>query len=103
MKKKLLFVIPSLEAGGAEKSLVNLLNTINFERHEVDVLLFKNAGLFLRLVPKEVRIIALEDDYTTFTQPFFSSVTNFAKQGKMRLALSRLAFTSKIPLSKTTE
>ena len=95
MKKKLLFVIPSLEAGGAEKSLINLLNTIDLQKYEVDLLLFKNAGLFLKLVPKEISIISLKGDYKTFTQPIFSSVANFTKQGKLNLALSRLAFTFK--------
>ncbi len=95
MKKKLLFVIPSLEAGGSEKSLVNLLNTIDLQQYEVDLLLLKNAGIFLKLVPKEVNIISLEGNYKIFTQPLFSSILGFLKKGKFDLVISRLVFTLK--------
>ena len=30
--KKILFVMPSLDSGGAEKSLVNLLNIIDYKK-----------------------------------------------------------------------
>lgn len=56
-RKKLLFVISALEAGGAEKSLVNLLNQMDYRKYDVDLLLFKRQGAFLKQVPKEVRII----------------------------------------------
>ena len=39
MKKKLLFVIDSLTIGGAEKSLVSLLNLIDSSNYEIDLLL----------------------------------------------------------------
>ena len=41
MKKKLLFVIPTLYNGGAEKSLLSLLQTIDAEEYDIDLLLFK--------------------------------------------------------------
>lgn len=102
MKKKLLFVIPSLEAGGAEKSLVNLLNTIDLKLYEVDLILFKNAGLFLKLLPTAVNIIPLEGDYKTFTQSLFSSITDFITRGKFSLAFSRIAFTFKNTTNKNS-
>lgn len=95
MKKKLLFVIPSLEAGGGEKSLVTLLNTIDLQKFEVDLILLKNAGIFLKLVPKQVTIIPLEGDYKIFTQSVFFAVFDFMKKGKIGLAFSRLLFTFK--------
>ena len=55
--KNILFVMPSLGSGGAEKSLVNLLNLIDYETYTVDLLLFKREGLFLSQIPKEVRIL----------------------------------------------
>jgi len=54
--RKILFVMPALYGGGAEKSLVNLLNLMDYEKYDVDLLLFKREGLFLPQVPKEVRI-----------------------------------------------
>ena len=45
--RKILFVMPALYGGGAEKSLVNLLNLIDYKKYAVDLLLFKQEGLFL--------------------------------------------------------
>lgn len=58
MKKKLLFVIPTLYNGGAEKSLVSLLQTIDAEEYDIDLLLFKEMGMFLKQVPDYVNIIS---------------------------------------------
>lgn len=57
MKKRILFVIDSLHSGGAEKSLVSLLSLIDYKKFDVDLLLFKKEGLYLPLVPKEVRFL----------------------------------------------
>ncbi len=59
--KNILFVMPSLGSGGAEKSLVNLLNLIDYEKYAVDLLLFKREGLFLSQIPKEVRLLQPTD------------------------------------------
>ena len=51
MKKKILFVNISLVNGGAEKSLVNLLNEMPEDQYEIDLLLFRKEGMFLPQVP----------------------------------------------------
>lgn len=61
MKKKLLFVIDSLCIGGAEKSLTSLLNTIDYKKYAVDLLLFKEGGDFERYIPKEVNILGVPE------------------------------------------
>lgn len=55
--KKILFVIYSLNNGGAERSLVNLLTEIDFTKYEVDLLLFAREGMFLAQVPDSVNIV----------------------------------------------
>lgn len=55
--KKLLFVMSNLQNGGAERSLVNLLQLIDYSRYEVDLLLFQECGMFLKQVPKQVRFV----------------------------------------------
>ena len=57
--KKILFVMPSLDSGGAEKSLVNLLNIIDYKKYNIDLLLLKQEGLFLNQIPKEVNLLPL--------------------------------------------
>jgi glycosyltransferase involved in cell wall biosynthesis len=57
MKKKLLFVIESLTCAGAEKSLVSLLNLLDYSRFDVDLQLFSYGGELERYLPKEVNLL----------------------------------------------
>ena len=57
MKKKILFVIESLNLGGAEKSLVTLLNNLNYDLISVDLMLFYRNGIFEKYCPPEVKIV----------------------------------------------
>lgn len=92
MKKKILFVIPNLGAGGAEKSLVNLLNELDYNLYEVDLLLFSKTGLFFNQLPKEVNLVDLNSDYITFQNSLPQSIYQFLIKGKFRLALYRFFF-----------
>jgi len=42
MKKKLLIVSHALELGGAERSLIGLLNAFDFEKYDVDLFLLRH-------------------------------------------------------------
>ncbi len=55
-KKKLLFTAYSLNLGGIETALINLVNRINLDKYEVDILLEKKEGIFLDTVKKEINI-----------------------------------------------
>lgn len=57
MKKRLLFVIDSLICAGAEKSLVSLLNQLDYSKYEVDLQLFAYGGELEVYVPKEVNVL----------------------------------------------
>lgn len=57
MKKKILFVIDSLACAGAEKSLVTLLNLLDYEKYEVDLQLFNYGGELEELVPEQVHVL----------------------------------------------
>lgn len=92
MKKKLLFVIPSLELGGAEKSLVNLLNEIDYNRYDVDLFLFYKQGGFLSTVPKEVTFLENTKDFKIFSKTLLVSFFTFIFNGQIIKALYRLIF-----------
>ncbi|MEO3945385.1 glycosyltransferase [Gorillibacterium sp. CAU 1737] len=92
MKKKLLFIIPSLSAGGGEKSLVTLLSQLDYTRYEVDLFLLHPEGLFLDFLPREVRVLPLPDTWKTFALPLVESVRSFLAEGKVSLARHRLQF-----------
>ena len=57
MKKNLLIVIDSLGSGGAEKSLINLLGFIDYDRVEVDLLMFGRGGINEEYLPCEVNVL----------------------------------------------
>lgn len=64
-KKRLFFVIDSLGVGGAEKSLVTLLNLLDYSHYEVDLQLFAYGGTFEQFLPKDVNVLP-PLNYTSF-------------------------------------
>lgn len=56
MKKKLLFINGHLNAGGVERSLVDVLKHFDYERYQVDLLLLEEKGDYISEVPTEVNI-----------------------------------------------
>lgn len=99
-KKNLLFVIPSLSAGGGEKSLVNLLNQIDYNLFNVDLFMFNHDGLFMDFVPKEVKILPLPETYKLFSLTFLKSIKELLKNVKLSVAYNRVIFTLKNKCSK---
>jgi len=55
-KKKLLFLGIIMNAAGTEQSFLKFINCIDFEKYEVDLILAKNEGLFMKLIPTQVNI-----------------------------------------------
>lgn len=92
MKKDILFIIPSLSAGGGEKSLINLLEQIDYKRYNVDLFALNKEGLFLDFVPSEVNIIENSIDLEIFKLPLHKSIIKFLSKGKLQLAINRIMF-----------
>lgn len=57
MKKKLLFINGHLNPGGCERSLVDVLQHIDYSLFDVDLLLLEDTGDYLREVPDCVNVI----------------------------------------------
>lgn len=49
-----MFLIPSLRGGGAERTLINLLKKLDYERYDVDLVVVSKMGPYLREVPSGV-------------------------------------------------
>lgn len=92
MKKDLLFVMPSLSSGGGERSLVNLLSQIDYNLYNVDLLLFNHEGLFMGLIPDQVRLLPIPGTFHIFGQGLGTSVLTYLRQGQFTLAYSRFMF-----------
>lgn len=96
MKKQLLFIHPTMQFGGAEKSLQTLLSLLDYEKYDVDLLLFRRDGSLLELLPEQAHLIELPQDAQTFSMPIAASCKTFLKQGKLNKALARLRFSQAV-------
>ncbi|MBT2709485.1 glycosyltransferase [Pseudomonas sp. ISL-84] len=95
MKKNLLFVIPSLSAGGGEKSLVNLLSQINYDLYNVDLFMLNQEGIFMEFLPKQVNVLSLPETYKLFSLPLLNSTWKLLQNRKLSLIYHRIIFTIK--------
>ncbi len=70
MKKKLLFINGHLNTGGVEKSLIDLLKHLDYDRYEVDLLLLETIGDYAAEVPAQVKVNlrSLENTYGALGQ-----------------------------------
>src|SRR5512136_1533194 len=55
-KHKLLFVLPSLGGGGAERASIDLLRSIDRERFQITLALFTRSGRFLQELPADIPV-----------------------------------------------
>lgn len=101
MKKKVLFVIPTLRMGGAEKSLVSLLRSLNADMLEVDLLLLEAGGVLQGEVPQWVRILEADPVTRGMTLEMRYYFADLLRAGKLAAAASRLWITLRARTSKT--
>jgi len=73
-KINILFVIPSLNGGGAERVFVNIIRTIDDQKFNKKLLLIDDSGVFVKLIPPDVEIIAMQSRQTRFS--FFQLLKN---------------------------
>lgn len=59
-KKKVLFVVPSLHGGGAERVMVTLLKHLDRKKFSLNLALVKKEGTYLKDVPNDVEIYDLK-------------------------------------------
>lgn len=60
MKKKILFLIPSLDGGGAERTLVNILNHLNTDEcFEITLVVVSYIGTYKNEIPENIIVLPL--------------------------------------------
>ena len=102
MKKKNLFVIDSLNIGGAEKSLVTLLNLIDFVKYEVHLQMFAMGGVFEMFIPKEVNILPCIKGKSIIRHLVFSLLIRLKKYKHAEIArIYWKTIGTKLPVDKT--
>lgn len=90
MKKKVLFVIPTLRIGGAEKSLVTLLKALDNNRLEITLFLFEEGGPLQKEVPEYIRIISADTVTRAMMLEFRYYFKDLLTSFHFRAAISRL-------------
>lgn len=58
-KTKVLFLIPSLAGGGAERTLINILKNIDYLLFDVHLVVVDYNGIYCKEVPKQVKVLPL--------------------------------------------
>lgn len=71
--KKIIIAMPSLYNGGAERSLVNMLNELPLDQYEIDILLLKKMGMFLEELPDDINVLETPKDIKRLYSPLLKS------------------------------
>lgn len=85
-KRKIIIISTGLKIGGVERSLIGLLDAIDYERVEVSLFLYGHDGEFMAMIPAEVQLLPENMNYAVIEKPIKSVL--FTKQ--FSIALARL-------------
>ncbi|MEN9336611.1 MAG: hypothetical protein RLZZ500_1598 [Bacteroidota bacterium] len=91
-KKRILFIMNNLHCGGAEKALVSLLQSLDYSQFDVDLMLFRKEGLFLKQVPEEVTLLPSPKAYGYFDSSFLKSIGNAFFRLRWDIIWNRILF-----------
>lgn len=58
-KRKILFYYGTMDTGGAERVLINILNFLDRSKYKIDLALISDQGATLKFIPKDINIIPL--------------------------------------------
>lgn len=68
-KTKVLFILPGMSAGGAERVMLNLLTNLPRRQFDLSLVLMKDGGEFLAKVPGDVKIFILKTKRLRYVIP----------------------------------
>ncbi|MFZ4106190.1 glycosyltransferase [Flavobacterium sp.] len=89
-KKDLLFVMSNLRCGGAEKALISLLQTIDYELYNVDLQLFSVKGLFLKQLASKVKLLPSIEEYHYFDMSLSKALLKAFKKRRLDIIYNRI-------------
>lgn len=90
MKKKILFIVGTLDSGGVSKSMISLLNTIDKEAYDVSLLITNPTGLFMELLSHVECVKIIEDAEMSYLFQHFKGIEILLKKGHFLLAIGNL-------------
>lgn len=97
--ENILFVIDSLNCGGAEKSLLSLLNNIDYSRYKIDILLFKRGGELEKFLSPKVNILN-SPEYFRYIGGY---INNISKMEKLKFKAYRMKTSINLRLNNISQ
>ena len=85
-KPRILILIHYLEIGGAEISLIGLLNAINKAKYDVDLFVYSHQGELMQLIPDGVNLLPEIPKYSTLERP----MKEVLREGYVDIVVARL-------------
>ena len=87
MNKRRLFIsMHYLELGGAEISLIGLLQAMDYSKYEVDLFIHRHQGELMQLIPEEVNLLPEISAYACIESP----ITETLYKGQLGVACGRM-------------
>ena len=96
MKQKIIILHFNMELGGAESSLLGLLDTIDYDRFDVDLFLYAHEGGLMPMLNPNVRLLPEVKEYKALTEHIRQ---NFA-HGCFLIGMARAAAKVRCALSR---
>lgn len=86
MRKRVFIAIHYLELGGAEISLIGLLQALDYNKYDVDLFIYSHRGELMEFIPKEVTLLPEILEYAQIERPMKDAL----KDGYWKIVLRRL-------------
>lgn len=96
MKKKIIILHFNMELGGVESSLLGLLDTVDYDRYDVDLFLYAHKGGLMPMINPHVRLLPEMREYRALTE----SVRQNFEQGCFSIGMARTAAKVRSALSR---
>ena len=84
--RKILIASFDMEVGGVERSLISMLNNFDYEDNEVDLMLYRQQGDFMKLLPNKHNLLDEIPEYTTYRK----SIKEVFLEKEIILGITRL-------------
>lgn len=86
MKKRIFIAMHYLEIGGAETSLIGLLQAFDYSKYDIDLFLYSHQGDLMRFIPKQINLLPEVRSYRFIEKPIKETIMN----GFLGIALGRV-------------
>lgn len=97
--KKVLVASFDMEIGGVERSLISLLNNFDYNKHQVDLMLYSHTGELMTQLPNQINVLAEIKAYRTFRM----SIKQVFKAKQFHIGIGRLIAKYQASKSKSSE